>query len=211
MGRTVKTMLVVLAAMGACSCGYAIVIDDFSVGPIQLVRGSSPVTFVQSGLDPTRVIGGERAFVLGAFGAVGQRAEVDLSTTRLTLWLPPDARELGYLTVTYGGADHPLNRDLTAGGNDRFILDFDGPAPPGWLRVTSPGGASARSLSASPTLLFSDFEQVDFTSVTSITLDAIRSGGFSLNSITVVPEPAAGAGVIGLAMVAALGRRAGGG
>lgn len=167
------------------------VIDDFTDGPIRLTRDGAIVTFTQPSLDVSRVTGGTRHFELGEFGADGQY--VDISNGFLSLGLEDPG--LAYLRLRYGSDDHPLNLDLRASGHDRFVFENMMEIPTaGWVRVRSPGGAesveSLFELRNRPFLLFNEFSTgVDFSNVSSIELQVVRSSGFEIGTIRTVPEP----------------------
>lgn len=185
---SIRTCITCVLVMSVTSPSIAIVIDDFTVGPISLVRDSGvPVVFAQSGLDTSHVVGGRRDFLLGASNRDGQTATIDTATGQFTLGVNEPAT-LAYLTLSYGSEDQPLNLDLTADGSDRFVFDFPSDTGFSFLQLTSPG-ANQGSSRISETVLFSAFPSVDLTNVSSITLTAGRSQGFVLNSIRTVPEP----------------------
>lgn len=183
---------VLLVALFSCPAS-AIVIDDFASSPVELMRDDEPVTFIQPSLDPQQVVGGVRSIVLGEFGVPGQFVRIENST--VTLGLEQPGSGLAYLEILYGSDAGPLSIDLTADGNDRFVFNGIDPAalPLGWLRVGSESGESAlsfRNLDTSPYLLFDDFTGgADFSNVSWIEIDVIRSSGFSFGSIHTVPEP----------------------
>ena len=185
-----RAPMALIVIFGVSSPSTAMVIDDFIVGRVILVRDAGvPVMFDQTGLDPAFVAGGGREF-LGQFNNDGQSVVIDTTTGQLTLGVAPPAT-LGYLSFSYGSDVQPLNLDLTADGSDRFIFDFAGTAGFGSLLLTSPGMGQAGLIGADP-LFFSDFDAVDLTNIRSIKLSFGRSPGFVLNSIHTVPEPCAG-------------------
>lgn len=182
---------------------HAATIDDFTVGSTVVERvGPLGASQLQSGLDPSHVLGGTRKIVVGDSGQVGQRAEVDASAGELRFHI---AAGLGYLRVTYG-SEAPLNLNLAAEGN-AFHLDFVDAIdqPPLWLTVTSPVGntivSDTVSMIAVPiTTLpngtkraifgFGSFDNVDFSNVSSVEMQSVRVGrDMTLKSLTVVPEP----------------------
>jgi hypothetical protein len=188
----------------------AIVIDDFSVGPITVTRtGAMAATAQQAGLDPNHVLGGGRDIVVGQFGLAGQSLTVDTALQELQLTVPA-VNDRGYFDLMYGTTAQPLNIDLTADGSDAFLVEFAGPGGHvslNWLRVsTSSGegvlgggnmGTTTTALSDGRILVeypFSAFSGApDFTSVDGIRLEFFRLSAFSgpvLRSITTIPEPA---------------------
>jgi hypothetical protein len=92
----------------------AIVIDDFSSGPI-VVNG--PAVQDQTGLDPSHVVGGSRRIDVGRFG-VGSRLKIadDQLQFGSTGW--------GYYTLTYGAVESLGGLDLTQGEHDRIRIKF---------------------------------------------------------------------------------------
>jgi hypothetical protein len=93
----------------------AVVIDDFSVGPIHLERNAGvPVSQIQTGLDPAHVLGGQRDIILGANYGNGQILDINTAESRMTLSLTTPTGLAG-LDLTYGSRTTPLGADLTAG------------------------------------------------------------------------------------------------
>jgi hypothetical protein len=93
----------------------AIVIDDFSVGPITV---TGPSIQAQTGLDPAHVLGGSRSMDVGRFGsgsvlAIDPTSGFNFSSTG---W--------GYFTLKYDLTAGGAGTDLTAGGHDRIRLRF---------------------------------------------------------------------------------------
>jgi hypothetical protein len=93
------------------SASATIIIDDFDTGPITVTRTSLPaVTHLQTGLDPSHVIGGSRQISInGHFGDFGQTLTVDATQGHLKAFGPNN----GDVRVTYG-VDAPLNLNLAA-------------------------------------------------------------------------------------------------
>jgi hypothetical protein len=178
----------------------AIVIDDFTVGPIHLERNAGvAVSHIQTGLDPAHVLGGQREIVLGQFYENGQVLDIDTSAQRMSLTSAPFPALAG-LDVTYGSRTVPLGIDLTAEGHDRFVFDFVGALPSccSSFRVTSATGSALQIDSVDlenyydgnvATIPFSEFSGVDFTNVASLELDFGRHRGFVLGAIYTIPEP----------------------
>jgi hypothetical protein len=93
----------------------AVVIDDFSVGAITV---AGPAVQLQSGLDPSHVLGGTRSMNVGQFGN-GSVLEVDPASGlnfHSTGW--------GYFNLQYDLTAGGTATDLTAGGQDRIRLHF---------------------------------------------------------------------------------------
>lgn len=109
---TMAATLGALMALGTAP-GFAIVIDDFSVGQI-VVDANTPVD--QTGLDPSHVIGGSRRIAIGQFGS-GSRLEVT-DDGQLVL----SSTGWGYHIITYGAATSLDDVDLTAENHDRLRL-----------------------------------------------------------------------------------------
>jgi hypothetical protein len=192
------------------SAASAITIDDFSVGPIEVSRtGSVAATAVQSGLDPSHVLGGGRDITVGEFGTSGQTLIVD--TALRELQFSPGSSS-GYFQVNYGSMAQPLNVDLTAGGSNAFLFhfiynvpNFPTSLPPSSIRVFTATGSGFTALNhsgGSITMLpdgsrraripFSTLGNLDLTAVQRIEFELFRvSPGteFVLKAIATVPEP----------------------
>jgi hypothetical protein len=79
--RTALIALVILCSSANASAA-GLVIDDFEDGPIALIRNSEPdIDFLQTGLDPDHVLGGQRRFIVdGLFDTFGQYAVIEQGT-----------------------------------------------------------------------------------------------------------------------------------
>jgi hypothetical protein len=176
----------------------AIIIDDFTVGPIHLERnGGVAVNQIQTGLDPVHVLGGQRSLVLGQNYEDGQVLDIDTSARRMSLTSAPFPALAG-LDVTYGSRTVPLGIDLTADGHDRFVFDFEGIGCCNTFTVTSLAGNILSSdfvelrnyyNGRAAIVPFSEFEGVDLTNIASLELDFGRYRSLVLRSIHTVPEP----------------------
>jgi hypothetical protein len=195
------TSIVAALTFGFCSAPFthAIVIDDFTVGPVQLMRNAGvAVPLTQTGLDPAHVLGGQRDLVLGENYSNGQILEINTAESFLTLTAAPFPALAG-LELIYGSRTAPLGVDLTAEGHDRFVFDFDViPSCCNRFTVTTAIGGIVGFDSVSlddyyngrvAIIPFSEFSGVDFTNVASLELDFFRHRGFVLQSIYTIPEP----------------------
>jgi hypothetical protein len=183
----------------------AVIIDDFSVGPIVVERtGPTAATASQTGLDPAHVVGGSRALSVGYDGNPGQALTIDAALGELRYTVPTAH---GYFSVTYGSEAAPLNLHLTADGHDRLLLEIgsgstslnrvalftaNGSASIGGGHfVTSvkplPGGGSALLIPLSA------YGTIELTSVNRISLEYFRlpAGELVLRRLATVPEPSA--------------------
>lgn len=212
--RSLSVLAAILLYFGTTATSVqAIVVDDFSVGPIHLERNAGvAVTATQTGLDPAHVLGGQRDIVLGRNYSNGQVLDIDTTEQRLTLSAGPSPALAG-LELIYGSRTTPLGADLTAAGHDRFVLDFDG-STASLIRmvVTSRSGAAliedAVSVSSyydgkKATIPFAEFSGVDFTNVASVELEFFRHRGTTLRSIYTIPEPLTAWLLTGAAIVCA--------
>jgi hypothetical protein len=205
----VATSVFVLLAGGKAS--FALPIDDFSVGPIQVSRtGATAVTASQTGLDPSHVLGGGREIVVGESGGFVQTLIID--TAERELRFATDTN--GYFQIDYGTPAAPLDVDLTADGSNAFLFESlyivptfpAATVPPSFIRVFSATGSGTASLTSSGAsivvqpdgsrrikLPFSLLgNQVDLTAVQRIELDVFRvapGSTFSLRTFSTVPEP----------------------
>jgi hypothetical protein len=175
----------------------AIVIDDFSVGPITVV---GPDVETQTGLDPAHVLGGSRLIDVGRFGS-GSVLEVD----------PPNGLELassgwGYFDVRYDFAPGDEGVDLTVGGQDRIRLVFGEISTPSFtplgVYVTLPPNSSNHGVSLyvgnwDDLILEVPFDAfpASLTSAQNLTLDVFRNppgASLTIESITTAATPLAG-------------------
>jgi hypothetical protein len=114
-----------LTLLAAADQATAVIIDDFSVGPVTVTRdGATAATSTQTGLDPGHVLGGNRNIVVGEFGASSQSLTIDSALRELRFTAPTGG---GYFDLEYGSEAQPLNIDLTADGSDAFLVEFAGP------------------------------------------------------------------------------------
>lgn len=192
---TMAATLGALMALGTAP-GFAIVIDDFSVGQI-VVDANTPVD--QTGLDPSHVIGGSRRIAIGQFGS-GSRLEVT-DDGQLVL----SSTGWGYHIITYGAATSLDDVDLTAENHDRLRLtmgEIGGGFHPLGIYVNLPtyssnNGVSLYMQDAWDGLIlefpYSSFP-TSFTSVQSIALDSFRnpSTAYAIDSLLTAGPSAAG-------------------
>src|SRR4051794_38588920 len=112
------TLIVANVAVAA----IALTIDDFSVGPVVVSRvGPSAASALQTGLDPSHVLGGGRDIVVGDSGSGDQSLAIDTAARELRFNI---SSGLGYFHFTYGSVAQPLNVDLRAGGGNSFQIEF---------------------------------------------------------------------------------------
>jgi hypothetical protein len=193
------TIPIVAILLCATATSQAVVIDDFSVGPTLLVRNASvAVAQIQTGLDPNHVLGGQRDILLGQFYENPQTFEIDTTRSQMTLTHGGPGKLAG-VDIYYGSSTNPLEVDLTAGGHDRFILDFGSIGPgPSWMRVASLSGTTLTENTVSisrffdgniSTIPYTEFGSLDFTNIARIKLEFFRSGGVVLESFYTIPEP----------------------
>ena len=107
--------LIGVAIGGYASDVLAVIIDDFSVGPITVV---GPAVQTQTGLDTVHVLGGVRAMNVGQFGN-GSVLEVDPGSG-----LNFHSSGWGYFTLQYDFTAGGSGTDLTSGGHDRIRIRF---------------------------------------------------------------------------------------
>lgn len=122
--RVIPAVLLLLWIVGSPSSMALAskLIDDFSVGSILVERTADTIaTAEQTGLDLTRVVGGERSFAVGEFGIATQTLSVDATMGSMTF---ETGATPGYFTVGYGSVESPLGLDLMANGADAFVVDF---------------------------------------------------------------------------------------
>jgi hypothetical protein len=176
---------------------WAVIIDDFSVGPITV---TGPAIQTQSGLDSAHVLGGSRQFDVGRFGS-GSVLEIG----------SPDGLNFsssgnGYFSVKYDLASEDGGTDLTQGGHDRFRLtfgEFDTTSfTPLALYVTLPPGSSSNGVS----LYLGDWDDLilefpfsafptPLVSAQNLTLDVFRNppgASFVVESIVTAGPPIPG-------------------
>ena len=102
-------------AAAAAADAHAVVIDDYTVGPLVV---DTPGVTEQTGLSPDHVIGGQRHIEIGQY--------VSTSTVEIAASSGMQFSSVGwgYMELTYDGGDSLGGIDLTAGGDDRFLLNF---------------------------------------------------------------------------------------
>jgi len=198
----------------------ALVVDDFGVGPVSLTTNGPQLSDgpqqTQTGLDPARVLGGERFVSIGVNANEGSQT-VGPSSTPATLIIQPgstmgeftfDTAEgpptnvHNYFTLRYGSGAKPLGLNLTQVG-DRFLIQN--------VRSTGLGGTIAIAINfrssntnaeinlpASDTpynveVPFTNFESANFAVVNEIYIETSRARGpwtVSFDDVSIVPEPA---------------------
>ncbi len=217
--RLCAATALLLRVTGAAS---AAVIDDFTQGPVFLqATNYAGTTIMQYGLNPSAIIGGSRSVYIGSLG----QATLQIGTPGAEgLFRFNAVSNFGYFTIGYGTTT-PLNANLAAGGNDRFVLSVSS-LTPGLSRGSF--DLSVRSARGSYTydfvldmialnapgqisIPYSRFPGVDFTFVQSIELDVTRfepTFQIALGSISTVPEPSAlGLFALVLILLGVQGRR----
>ena len=103
------------------ACAPALVIDDFSQGPllIGVYPGSNVSDFSQTNLDPDAVVGGARHWTL----LWGHLLNIDPDRQTLAI----EATSLSnFFRLTYGSEDTPLGVNLLEDGADRLRFRFLG-------------------------------------------------------------------------------------
>ncbi len=186
------------------------VIDDFQSGSITVTRGGDhPGEAMQTGLDSSSVVGGERSITVGEFGGAGQTLSIDATSGKLN-FLTNESH--GYFMVEYGSEVMPLNLDLLANGANALVLDFTksstSTSQPLRLLIFTTGDAGTfqsrlfaevpQTLPNGLTRLRFPFEfispEADFQRVERIELSASRVrplSSFTIHRIATVPEPSA--------------------
>jgi hypothetical protein len=128
----------------------AVVIDDFTAGAQGATASFELLDLSQAGLPTGNVIGGVRGVELWGNGGVTS-LEIDTSGEGKAVFEVTSGNG-GYLTLTYGSAEQPLNLDLAALGHDaiqiRYRLTDANPLLFGLsgYRVYSSGVVSGRSI-----------------------------------------------------------------
>ncbi len=169
-----------------------LLIDSFSVGPIELVNdgsGNDPV--VQTGLDPVEVLNGSRELRNRAFNGAGdgQVLTVDTGRSALVLTLPGPS-SYGYFYTAYSPKEGDESIDLLIDGADRFRVDFGESS--GVLTAISlfeTADVYGRDIYFSQTgfnasgvqeLLFTEWPDIDFSQVARLELKVGRSQGIEI-------------------------------
>ena len=184
-----KLILVLFFFLGCTGYSFGVLIDDFAEGPISVERtGDDPATANQVGLDPIRVLGGEREITVGVSGLPNQRLEIG---NNFLLGVVTD--NLFDATITYGSAI-PIGASLISDGSDSFRFDFfDSEIVNGTIDVRSGATSGTAGFringTGSITIPFATIEDVDFANVDSVTFGVYRSGAFSIANFRTVPEP----------------------
>ena len=124
----------------------AVVIDDFTAGAQSATANFQSLDLSQSGLPTANVIGGTRGVEL--WGNTGVTSfQIDTTGEGKAIFDVTSGN--GYLTLTYGSAEQPLNLDLAALGHDaiqiRYRLTNANPLRFGyaWYRVYGSGNQIA--------------------------------------------------------------------
>jgi hypothetical protein len=216
--QTVRgVILCFVSLVGGNSAAATLVIDDFSKGPVAMqATNFDGQTVVQTGLPQSSVLSGRRSVHVGSLGLASLAVNTNLG--QLTFLANSD---FGYLTLDWGSAGGLLN--LSAGGNDRFVLSFLN-VTPGWnaaffdLGVRSGGvqynydfsrdliNAVQADGSATVEIPFSRFAGANLAQVSTIEISGARvlsTTGFAIDSINIVPEPSPSA-VLSAGMVLTL-------
>ncbi len=197
MSRAALSSAIITALL--CNAAPAIVIDDFSVGPV-MVDGPSG-TAAQTGLDPSHVIGGRRdIFVEHA----GDRAQVETGKGRFHF--TTDAGDFGYVRLTYGQGG-PLGVDFTAQGHDRIRFRFVDVTNTGifwtYVNTTLPPSSNGLELQTAIRALGSygiievpySLYNADFTNVSNFVVHDIRvpaNSHYAIEEIVTAGPPLAG-------------------
>lgn len=206
------------AGLGSLACGIglllgtqpsrALVIDDFTQGPIAALQGTNTSQFgstmLQSGLDPVHVLGGTRSVFVGSLAL----ATVSIEPIKGRFHFLAN-NSYGYFKLGWGTVA-PLNTDLAR--LDAFRLEFTdvmGGTPTPFfalfdLRVKSNDTWYRYSLSSDLNsalngrtygnldVPFTRFAGADFAHVQAIELEAARvpqGFGLSIDYFSAVPEP----------------------
>ena len=207
------SMLAVLLLVS--NSARALVIDDFSSGPLSLlVTNLTGQTVLQSGLSTSSVIGGKRSVYVGSVigNAMG---EIDSAAGQFNFGT--DTNAFGYFKLTYGSTNSPLGLNLTSSGIDRFQIKITELAPgpffgifnvnletgSGWKNYSFGQEVSQLGVPGALSLPFTKFTGSDLTRVRAIQIDVGRfspASFISIDSITTIPEPAT-TGIIALSFI----------
>lgn len=126
----------------------ALIIDDFGEGAIIVSRvDENPTMAQQTGLDPNKVLGGEREILVGEFSTFIQTMTIDTVSEHMIF--ETDENTLGYLDLYYGTDSSPLNFDLRAYGSDAFLIDYMSGTNYFVIRLTSESEQSSLSINSS--------------------------------------------------------------
>lgn len=122
-----------LVAVVLCTClvcsSDAVVIDSFNVGPLS-EGPPTDLDLVQTGLDTSQVIGGERDWSVlyeGTLDVAGPAGSWRFSQQQGSF----EVAILRYGTSSTGSSAQPLNADLTTGGNTQLTIRMNPNGVPG--------------------------------------------------------------------------------
>lgn len=190
-----KTLLVVLGLLLFVSKTHALVIDEFSVGDVNL---QGPTGFVDAtSLDASQVVGGARRI------DVERPMTLTIADGRLVVQRP--ATDMGYFTLMYGFTA-PLGANFTANGHDRLRLTFGSEGSESaegifWASINTslPPSTNAPGPSLS-NIRGGGIIEIPFTlyggnlsNVSTFAIEVLRMrGGFALESITTTGPPLVG-------------------
>lgn len=184
----------------------AIVIDDFTQGAlVQSATNYAGVTTLQTGLNPASTLGGTRSVYAGSLKLAEESIETGKGRFHFTA-----NQDYGYFQLDWGSVA-PLNVNLSAGGNNRFLLELVDTTPNfsaailelrvkcgnTWFNydfkndLASALGGQTFGLLNIP---FAKFAGADFTQVQALELSAARVPAglhLGIDYFSVVPEPTA--------------------
>jgi len=196
------------------AAALAVVIDDFSVGPIVLSTETSSINEWQRDLDPAAVIGGKRNIVVAGLARSNPPTVATVDTAAGTFSLDINHWVEGYW-IAWGSLDTfdpfgdlALNADLLADGSDAFRIDVAASATSQTLTFSAKSGVDEGRLRGNGVFLdllasdsprsirvpFSDFPRVDFRDVDAVVLGrspVFVGADLTLSGIRTVPEPQA--------------------
>lgn len=194
--------VVSLATLAACwptRLSAAVLVDDFSDGPLSLTVTDSLLS--QRNLDPDRVASGVRHLDVS-------RGPVSLEVSDGAFVATTGDAGRGYFTLMYG-LDEPLGLDFTSDGHDRLLIRFGeidpNGLPPMWFSVNTelpprsnapgPSRTSIPSAGGVYEIPFSSYPEVDFTDVSTFAIDVIRmnpGASFTIEEVRTAGPPLAG-------------------
>lgn len=205
-----------VAILLTVTAARALVIDDFTQGPIPSLQGTNTAqagtTLVQPGLNPASVLGGTRSVYVGSLSLATVSTDPIKGRFRFTA-----NQNFGYFTLGWGSVS-PLNVNLSADGNNRFRFELTDSSPlftAGIFQLRVKSGNNwfntdiktdlASALNGQTfgvmNIPFARFSGADFTAVQAIELYAARvpaEQSLQFDFISTVPEPS----VLALAGVA---------
>jgi hypothetical protein len=179
-------LLLAIAAFSICPVvRAAITIDDYSVGPITVTKTvqNAGASALQSGLDPSHVLGGSRSInVGGSGGLVGQSLTINSASERLVFTVPQGSDSYGYFDIGYGSLANPLNLDLSQSHKALQIIMLGTPARMPGIALYSAHGIGGPSIFHPDASVVSrpDGAVVATFPMSSITIGA----GFDISAIT---------------------------